>query len=43
MSNNFSSQKPGMGVTGWCLLISALALFTTLFFEFYQMKTLFFF
>jgi len=42
MSNNFS-QKPGMGVAGWCLVVSALALFTTLFFQFYQMKALFFF
>ncbi len=40
--NDFGVQKAGLGFAGWCLVVATLALLTTLFFQFYTMKALFF-
>ena len=40
--DNFGVHQAKLGLTGWCLLVGALALFTALFFHrfnwFYQME-----
>lgn len=42
-NNDFGVQRAGLGFAGWCLVLATLALLTTLFYEAYMMKALFFF